>query len=396
MSLRRVASLVAASCVLFASAPADAGALRDLLPTLFGENGLIVGGANPQAFQESSVVELSTATASLRGQLGEIPLPSPASSYTFDFDPRLGTFTRTTEGFGPIFGQRAETLGRNKLALGLTYTRADLSQLDGKDLDDGDIRLTFVDPSTGNTITAQLFADATFDVVAFSATYGVTDQLDLSILIPLIHSDVKIKGVARPNQPGVVFADGSDTLVARASEESTGFGDVVLRGKWNFLRAERFALALGADLRLPTGSEKQARTLDTFRVSPFFIVSSKAYFGVSPRVNFGFHIGDTDKVENEFFYAVGFDWAPVRPMTVTFDLLGRHILNNKRPEPNQAPFAFLTNTVKVAGDDLLTASIGVKVNPWKNLLLLGNVLVPLNDTGLRATVIPTIGLEMSF
>jgi hypothetical protein len=52
--------------------------------------------------------------------------------------------------------------------------------------------------------------------------------------------------------------------------------------------------------------------------------------------------------------------------------------------------------VKVAGDDLLTASIGVKVNPWKNLLLLGNVLVPLNDTGVRASVIPTIGLEISF
>jgi hypothetical protein len=194
----------------------------------------------------------------------------------------------------------------------------------------------------------------------------------------------------------VVFADGSDTLVASASEESTGLSDVVLRGKWNFLRAERFALALGADLRLPTGSEKQLRTLDTIRVSPFFIVSSRAYFGISPRVNFGFHIGDTDKVENEFFYAVGFDWAAVRPVTVTFDLLGRHVLNNRRPEPNQAPRAFLTNTVKVAGDDLLTASIGVKVNPWKNLLLLGNVLVPLNDTGVRASVIPTIGLEISF
>jgi hypothetical protein len=341
------------------------------------------------------VLELRTLLGSFRGQIGDVPLPSPASSYTFEFDPRLGTFTRTTESLGPIFAQRAETLGRNKLALGLTYTRAEFNEIDGRDLDDGELRVTFVDP-TGNTITAQFFADIIADFVAFSATYGVTDELDVSILIPLVHQRVRVKGVARSNQPGVVFADGSDTLVASASEESTGLSDVVLRGKWNFLRAERFALALGADLRLPTGSEKQLRTLDTIRVSPFFIVSSRAYFGISPRVNFGFHIGDTDKVENEFFYAVGFDWAAVRPVTVTFDLLGRHVLNNRRPEPNQAPRAFLTNTVKVAGDDLLTASIGVKVNPWKNLLLLGNVLVPLNDTGVRASVIPTIGLEISF
>jgi hypothetical protein len=396
MSLRGAAAALAGICVLSTSCPANAGAIRDALPTLFGENGITVGGPNPQAFQQSSVLELSTLGASLRGQFGDLPLTSAVSSYTFEFDPSLGTFTRTTESFGPIASQRAETLGRNKFSFGLTYSRVEFSRLDGKDLDDGELRLTFVDPGTGNTITGQVFLDIKVDVLGFSATYGVTDELDLSILTTLFHSDVTVRGVARSDQPGVVFADGSDTLVARSSEESTGLGDLVIRGKWNFLRAERFGLALGADLRLPTGSEKQVRTLDTVRVSPFFVASAKAIYGVSPHVNFGFHIGDTDKVENEFFYNVGFDWAVVKPVTLAFDLLGRHVLNNKRPEPNQAPGAFLTNTLRIAGDDILTASVGVKVNPWKDVLLLGNVLIPLNSTGLRADVIPTIGVEISF
>jgi hypothetical protein len=38
----------------------------------------------------------------------------------------------------------------------------------------------------------------------------------------------------------------------------------------------------------------------------------------------------------------------------------------------------------------------MKINPWRNLIVLLNVLLPLNDTGLRDDVTPLVGLEWTF
>jgi hypothetical protein len=39
---------------------------------------------------------------------------------------------------------------------------------------------------------------------------------------------------------------------------------------------------------------------------------------------------------------------------------------------------------------------GIKVNLTRTLLLTGNVLFPLNDSGLRAKVAPVVGLDYAF
>ena len=208
----------------------------------------------------------------------------------------------------------------------------------------------------------------------------------------LIRTEIDVRGVATvnrlatANQPAIHrFPDGSDTMEVRASDESTGIGDIILRGKWNFLRADRVNLAAAMDLRLPTGDEDELRGLDTVRVSPFFIASANV-FGISPHVNLGFDIGDTSKIDNEFFYRVGVDWTPHRIITVAVDILGEYILNNSRVQTNGEP----------AGSNIINGSVGFKVNVWKNVLLLANTLIRLNDTGLRANFVPFVGLEVDF
>jgi hypothetical protein len=44
----------------------------------------------------------------------------------------------------------------------------------------------------------------------------------------------------------------------------------------------------------------------------------------------------------------------------------------------------------------VNSSIGIKYTPRDNVILMANLLVPLNDGGLRSDVIPTLGLEMYF
>lgn len=179
-------------------------------------------------------------------------------------------------------------------------------------------------------------------------------------------------------------------LTARASDEATGLGDILLRAKYNFYHQKPLALAAGLGLRLPTGDEDNLMGTGTVRVLPFFVASAVA-FGVAPHVNVGFDLGDTSDFPLEFFYKVGFDWPMFKPVTFAFDLLGRQQISNDRPQAGRAP-----GSGELAGDSLVDAAIGVKVNPWRNVLLLLNALVALNDTGLRDTITPLFGVEVSF
>jgi hypothetical protein len=414
-----VVSVAVALCASPAFADHDSSrprGLSALLPNLFGTNGILLapptaGFSHAAHFTAASEAQLTVLNDSLRGQLSNIPLPSPAGSFTFSFDPSLGAFTRSTESFGPIYSQRAETTGRGKLTFGGSYSRFTFDTLDGVDLGNGDLKVTFLHEPTGasvgappfffeaDTITASIFADITSDVFVLSATYGILDNLDVSIAVPIIHTAVRLKGVAKINRIGTGaavgihnFSNGTDTITVRASDESTGLGDIVLRAKWNFLNPGNTSLAAGLDFRLPSGSEDDLRGVGTPVVSPALIFSARPLFGVSPHAQAGFHFStDRSKLDHELFYAVGVDWALFRPLTFVFDLLGRRVIDNQRVRAGQS-----LGGTKIASSDIIDASIGVKVNVWKNVIGVANVLVPLNETGLRDKATPLIGLEVAF
>jgi hypothetical protein len=44
----------------------------------------------------------------------------------------------------------------------------------------------------------------------------------------------------------------------------------------------------------------------------------------------------------------------------------------------------------------ILGTAGVKVNPWRNLLISAHVLFPLNDAGLRSKVSPVVGFDYAF
>jgi hypothetical protein len=414
MPMRKLAGLLVFWAALAGAESAHAEVLSDLVLNLFGKGGILLASAPPPFshaphFSASSEAQLSVINDSLRGQLSNVPLPSPASGFTFKFDPALGAFTRTTESFGPIYSQRADTTGKGKITLGLSYSRFTFDTLDGKNLNNGDLKVTFLHQPVGppgqpfffesDTITAQIKAGITSDIFVLSGTYGILDNLDLSIAVPIIHTQITLTGIATINHIGTTedqhihqFSNGSDTMVFHASDESTGVGDIVLRGKYNFFQASPVLLAAGLDLRLPSGSVDNLRGVGTPVVSPVFIASTTPFLGLSPHVNLGFHLsGDTGKADHEFFYNVGVDWSAVKPVTFVFDILGRRIIDNHRVEAGQGP-----GGTAIADSNIVDASIGVKVNVWKNILGVANVLLPLNRTGLRDHAAWLVGLEASF
>src|SRR5947208_775612 len=83
--------------------------LATLFTDLFGPNGLIVDseatlpGEQPHSahFNSDFQVNFSQFSTALVSQLVTVPLPSPASGFTYQLDTSLGVFQRTTQSFGP-------------------------------------------------------------------------------------------------------------------------------------------------------------------------------------------------------------------------------------------------------------------------------------------------------
>ncbi len=190
-----------------------------------------------------------------------------------------------------------------------------------------------------------------------------------------------------------LFTNGTDTMTVKDDDDSTGVGDLVLRAKYNFWNTQYVRLAAGLDLQLPSGSVDNLRGVGTPVISPVFIASTPSlWYGFSPHVNIGFHIStNTSDIEHEFFYNVGFDWSVFGPLTFAFDILGRYIIDNQRIRAGQGP-----GGTQISDSNIANASIGVKVNVWKDILAVANVLLPLNGTGLRDNATWLVGLEVAF
>jgi hypothetical protein len=357
--------------------------------------------------------------AGISEQIGTLPLPT-GGGFTYRRDPELGVPTRTTDSFGPVFADRADTTGRGTFTLSTSYTRQDFDSLDGVSLDTGEISRTFmftgVPPFMNTQPIVKFKEKVTADVFNVAALYGVTDHLDVGITIPFLRIEVRERASAS-NLPSTV-------LVPPLDAESTGLGDMVLRSKYNFWEwpevwSGRLGIAASLDIRLPTGSKgqraeftstnvfeyQQPTSGPTFHLGPGIgdpplgtgivrvrplLIASGSWSVISPHVNLGMELGSTQGITNDLVYAVGLEYFPFGWVTFSTDLLGRYAFDVKRDRITQ------TGVGGGASPTTLTGSFGVKANPIRTLLVILNFLVPLNDTGLRADVVPTVGLEWTF
>ena len=109
---------------------------------LYGPNGLVVnsnqvlpdGSTHSAHFNSAFQSNFTQFNVALASQLTSLPLPSPASGFTYRFDAATGTFVRSTQSFGPILTDRAETIGRGRFAFNYNYQFFSFDRLEGLDL----------------------------------------------------------------------------------------------------------------------------------------------------------------------------------------------------------------------------------------------------------------------
>jgi hypothetical protein len=358
----------------------------------------------------------------ISSQVATFPLGSSSGGFTYTFDPSLGTFSRSTVTFGPAFAERAATVGRRKLNVGMNYEFGSYGSLDGKDIQNGEInfyllhqKLTPPSFVEGDVIKSGLNLNLTSNTTVFYANYGVTNDLDIGLALPVSHVSMDLtyhstilQFATHATAPQThLFVNGTTTQDFSASGSATGIGDVVVRAKYAFRKRETQDLAVGLDLRFPTGDDQNMLGTGTTQAS-FFFIASTIRGNFAPHVNVGYTVSGSS-ASDQVNYVGGVEYAVSPRLTVIGDLLGRTYLDSLRIEDTTVQHQFQqSDTAPVETTPLaeiiavpkslttLLGTVGVKVNVWQNLLVSAHVLVALDNAGLISRVRPVIGVDYSF
>src|SRR5262245_54158012 len=407
--------------------------LATLLTDLYGPEGLVVDSqatlpgeqahnAHFTSHFQSNFGQFATAFAN---QLVSAPKPSPASGFTFEFDPSVGVFHRSTQSFGPILTERAETIGARRVAFGSAFQRFTFNSIDGVDLEK--IPAVFEHDNAEllggrqDVITTTNSIKATVDQFTSFLTLGVTDSFDLSVTVPIVTNDMSVVSHATIQRLGTMnplthffVASNGEVGTERtftAVGNSAGLGDVTLRMKNTVLR--RYGnLAVALDVRLPTGNEMNLLGSGATGLRPF-VAWSKTFEKVSPHVNAGYQwngssvlagdpaAGVSGNFPDEITYAAGADLSVNPRLTVVFDVIGRYVIDANRLV--RQDFHALNGTsvfpnIVFSRDSFGTmrGAIGAKASFLNNFLVDLNLLFAVDNHGLTDRVTPLIGIEYAF
>ena len=243
--------------------------LAALFTQLYGRDGLIVdsratlpsGEDHSAHFNSAFRTEFVLFGAALTSKLVSVPLPSLASGLTYEFDPTLGVFSRSTQSFGPIMAERADTIGANRTSFGVAFEHSRFDTIEGLNLDN--VPAVFghegfeLGGERGDLVTTRNAIDARIDQFTTFVTYGLTDRLDVSLAVPyvsnelLVVSEATIQRIGTEN-PEVHFyqmLDGTlgDTRVFTAFGSASGIGDLTIRLKGQLWKGSTSGVALGLD-----------------------------------------------------------------------------------------------------------------------------------------------------
>jgi hypothetical protein len=437
-------ALMVMVCVLVSARPAMAQNpynltapvtnLATLFTDLFGPRGLIVDslatlpGEQPHTahFTSDFQFNFNQFSTALVSQLVSVPLPSPGGGFTYQFDSSLGVFQRTTQSFGPILTDRADTIGARRVSFGFAYQRFKFDSIEGIDLnrvpavfthDNAALRGGREDVvTTVNSIEASVNQATTF------VTIGVTDRFDMSLAVPIVSNDLKVVSVATINRIGTTnplthFFRQSDGEVGEqriftAVGSASGIGDILVRFKGNFRKTAANGFAAGLDVRLPTGDEMDLLGSGAPGLAPFGIWSG-TFHNLSPHVNVAYRWngssvlagnpaqGESAPFGDHVAYGVGADVSVNPRVTVAVDLIGRFFIDAERLRAEDfhaldGRSVFPNIVFSRDSFNALSGAIGLKANAFGRFLIDVNVLFKLDENGLRDKVTPLIGLEYSF
>jgi hypothetical protein len=428
------------------------GGLRGKISQLFilgsGQDPLVLGGSidpdNPASIQAhghhfvpAAVAEnaslIGFITGAISTSIGSIPIGATSSGVTFRFEG--GVPVKTSTSAGPIFAERAQTLGRGRAVAGIGRSSFQFSTLRGVPMNNIELIFTHenVDfegcdevnggrdctdmgvPDLENEIMPfRLNLDLEVTVTTLYATYGVTDRFDLGVVIPVVstslhgESSTQIIPFGGPNAVHFFAGTPTDPVLSASrsvSGSSLGLGDVAVRTKVNVHSAQNSAVSLLGEARFATGSTNDLLGAGGWSARGMAVISGRIN-EFSPHLNLGYvhHARGDERLWNDAVLAtVGFDHLMSEHVTIAADVVTElQVGNSKLRLPGDVTFdtpfhrTISPTTIPDRRDDLVNGSLGFKFTMPKGFTVVANALVPLNRGGMRPDIIYTTGVELNF
>jgi hypothetical protein len=393
-------------------------------------------------FQASALSSFGPLNSQIGVELSQLPIASPVAGIVF-----VGGVVTTTESYGPVLTDRADTLGKHRIFIGGTYQHFYFDKVDGFNIRNLGIVLTHeaeptvctTDPTvpcldgspiyTRDIIATQTGVDLKVHQITLVGSYGINDRLDLSLVVPVSNVRLGVRSLATifnfepppvnhqfapsSGDPAETYIDPYDAAFA-SKRNITGIGDLTIRGKYRVWEAgdEKSGVAVGLDARLPTGDAYNFLGAGTWGVRPFATWSRNGF--VSPHATVGFQGNGSSvlagnvttqpaskaKLPDVFSYSAGADVALGRHANISSDFIGQSLLSAPRiGQTTFTDFAGGTHsdiTTSVATVNEYSISVGGKIGLYHRLLLTANVLFRVNDAGLHSKPVPLGGLSYFF
>jgi hypothetical protein len=360
---------------------------------------------------QGSTQSLAFLNEAIGSQVSDLPLATPASGVIYTIDPKLNIQVPSSATLGPILTQRAETIGKHKFYLAFTYQYFQFEDIDGLGLKNLPI---FLPLQNGTAVTAtNSRLDLKVNQFTGYFTFGLTSSIDVSVAVPII--DIQERMTTSGIEYGLVPPTlGSTTFgpIASPNGSATGIGDVNLAVKMRLWKRKQGGLSAGAELRLPSGDSQNFLGAGTIGFRPFAVFT---YGGrISPHFNIAYEVngntnlvtnnqGGNGQLPNRLIYSGGADWGVTRWLTFAADVLEQRVFDAERVKevnysiPNSNPNLAYPSIFPFSGSYNRTdASVGFKVKPYKTFIVTANLVVKLDQGGLRARNVPLGGVSVTF
>ncbi len=387
-----LAFLLCVCCALAGPAVAHAqeSSIRDILSFL------VINQAVPTADvikdREAADATRDTIARALLVELAALPLAAAPSAFTYRFNPALGTLDRLAQSFGPFFIDRAVTAGRGQISFGVTYRHATFTSLDGRELRTGTlvtIANQFRDEPQAFDVETLTLRAAT-RTITVSGNVGVTDWLDVGAAVPMVRFDISGERVNTYR--------GSTVVQARAIATANGLADIALRAKAQIAGEAVSGMAMGLEVRLPTGDPANLSGAGRTAIKGS-VIGSLGRGPLELHVN-GSLVGGG--VSQEWGGGAALAIAATPRLTFSAESLIRRVEQLAPIADVVAPHPLMVgvDTIRLlpsgSHGTTVAAVAGIRWNPARTWLVNGHVVWAVNDRGLRARPVPTLSVDYSF
>ena len=203
MKHRRIPACILGVTIAGLAFEAHPSSLSEQIDTLFGANGIVldVDPLDPLLkhtahFTSSTLATLGLLVEQLAPSASDFPAISSVPGFTYRYNPDLDEFERATTSMGPIYVERAHTIGKGRFDVGFAYSYIDFKEINGEKLNSLKLVLGHGESPVFGAETATVRFEK-FDIESHVAsifgTYGITDRWDVNAVLPLVNTRIDVR-----------------------------------------------------------------------------------------------------------------------------------------------------------------------------------------------------------